>query len=449
MNLSNFGQQFAEKVVRRTFQKAVVDAIANRDYEGEIKKPGDRVNLLSFLNAAEINDYAVGTDMVVGQIIDANDQLIVEKRKYYNFALDRLEELFTYAGDIPDAVIELHSQKLAAIVDAYVLDKAASEVKAGSWLGVNLLVTGAAATMASLVTSATGGTITVVFDSTNINAATGGATFENSLDGNTYFGGFESGDLYKGIRLVSTRSIVSPWWRITAITNTVSVAVTEWDSAVSGPDFAENYTLRGIFGGDGTTFPKYTDANGNDVSAWVAGNGGSGFGWEIQAAIATSMSATTIYKQVTILNQFLDENEIPADGRRFVLPPSGITALRQASELQPTGYGELYAATVLNGKVGRVGSFDVYEAAGARVSFRSGHSTAAGVGADTVATAGARGYVMPACDMGFITYADKWTESRVVDQINQFAKNYQGLFLFGAKVPAIRRNHAAALFASV
>src|SRR3989304_9181853 len=99
--LSNFGQQFGAKVLEKTYQSAVIDAIANRDYEGEIKKPGDRVNILSFLNSILLSDYVVGSDMASETIVDAEDQLVVEKRKYYNFSLDRLEDLFTYAGDIP------------------------------------------------------------------------------------------------------------------------------------------------------------------------------------------------------------------------------------------------------------------------------------------------------------------------------------------------------------
>src|SRR3990167_8314537 len=97
--LSNFGEQFASKVLAKTYAAMVTGSIANRDYEGEIKKPGDRVNILSFLNSILLSDYSVGSDMSSETIVDAEDQLIVEKRKYYNFSLDRLEDLFTYGGD--------------------------------------------------------------------------------------------------------------------------------------------------------------------------------------------------------------------------------------------------------------------------------------------------------------------------------------------------------------
>lgn len=442
MNLSNFGEQFASKVLSKVYQNVLVDSIANRDYQGEIRKPGDRVNILSFLNDAELGDYAVGTDMTVAQIVDAEDQLIVEKRKYYNFSLDRLEDLFTYADNIPEALVEQHAMKLAEVVDTYALDAAGTDVKAGNWIGTNLLVLGGAQTMASLTTTSTGGTITIEGE---IDAEdTMFPAVENPLDGNVYFGGFQNVDLYKGIRLVSTRAVVSPFWRISGVNSSVQVTVTEWDEATSGPDFAEGYTLRGVFGGDGRTFPKYTDHLGNDVGSWVAK---SGFGWEIQAAIATSVSATTIYDQATLLSELLDNGNIPMESRKLTLNPSGVTALKQASELQPTGISEIYSGTVLNGRVGRIGGFEVLMASGARVSSRAGHSTSSGLGDQTL-TAGNTGYLFLANHTGFLTFADKFSESRVVEAENQFAKKYQGLYLFGKKVPRERRKFAAVLFGS-
>ena len=232
--LSNFGEQFAAKVLEKTYQASVVDGIANREYEGEIKKPGDRVNILSFLNSILLSDYSVGTDMSSETIIDAEDQLVVEKRKYYNFSLDRLEDLFTYGGDIPENLIKDASMVLEKTIDTYVLDKFGSDAKAVNWIGVDFFIAGAASgTSASITTSATGGTFTV--------GSTGVATVESSVgavenprDGNTYFAGFQTVDLYKGIRLVSTAAFVSPWYRISSITSSTVAAIPEWDEAVSG-----------------------------------------------------------------------------------------------------------------------------------------------------------------------------------------------------------------------
>lgn len=430
--LSNFGEQFASGVLKKTYAKSVADAIVNRNYEGEIKKPGDRVNILSFLNDLLLSDYSVGSDMNSETIIDAEDQLVVEKRKYWNFALDRLENLFTYGGDIQENLLENGAKVLEREIDTYVLSKA-GDADVRNWVGLNLVVVGSGATEASITTTATGGTITI---NGNFTAGNFGAV-ENPVDGNNYMGGFESADIGKGVRLRSTSTFVSPWYKITAVTDSVSATITEWDGAVAGSDFEEGHTLRGLFGGDGRNFPKYGSGDASLLTM-------SSLGWEFQSAIATSVSASSIYDQVTLLDERLNEAEVSDMDRHLTVPPPIKTQLLQASEMQPTGIVELYTGTVVNGRVGKIGGFEVHVASGSRVSTRVGKSTA--VLADSVLTTGSLGYQILANHTGFITYADKWSETRVVDAENQFAKKYQGLFLYGALVPAYRRKYGAVLF---
>lgn len=438
--LTNFGEQFAAKTLQKTYQDAVMDAIVNRDYEGEIKKPGDRVNILSFLNSMTLGDYVVGTDMSSEALVDTEDQLVVEKRKYWNFALDRLEDVFAYADDIVDNITTDASKVLEKEIDRYVIEKGVAAARAGNWLGVNLRVDGSGQTMASIATSATGGTVNIN-GYAQANAQEIGAV-ENPLDGNTYFGGFEASDVGKGFRLRSTSTFVSPWYLITAVTNSVTATLSEWDGATAGSDFEEGYTLRGTFGGDGRVFPKYGSGDASLLTM-------SGLGWEIQAAIATTISSSQIYNQVTLLAELLDGQEVASDNRHLTVPEQLVTQLKQASQLQPTGIAEIFTGTVLNGKVMRVGAFDVHMAAGARMSTRVGHSTATGALAPDVAvTAGATGMMVLANHKAMITFAEKWTESRVVDAENQFAKKYQGLFLYGALVPSYRRKYGAVLFGS-
>ena len=64
MSLTNFGEQFASKCLRKFYISAVTPAISNSDYEGEIKKAGDRVNILTFLGDIPLNDYTVGNNEV-------------------------------------------------------------------------------------------------------------------------------------------------------------------------------------------------------------------------------------------------------------------------------------------------------------------------------------------------------------------------------------------------
>lgn len=429
-SLTNFGEQFAGDVLKRVYQNAVAPAIVNKDYEGELRKPGDRVNILSFLNDALISDYSVGTDMVSETIVDAEDQLVVEKRKYFNFSLDRLEDLFTYGNNVVSNLLENRAAVLEREVDKYVLEKA-TEAKAGSWVGVDIKVTGGTNTMASIVTTATGGTVTVGFkDDISANNAPG----VEQGDGTIAFGGFEQVDTGKGFRLRSSATFVSPWYRIASVTSSLVATLTEWDGATGGSDFEEGYTLRGTFGGDGINFPKYGSGDASLI-------GMSGLGWEIQAAMATSVSASSIYDQVTLLAEKLNINEIPDMDRHLTIPAEIKTALVQAAETQPTGIAQMYEGTVVNGKFMRIGGFDIHVSTGTRFSTRAGHSTGSGD-----FTASSNGYFMLANHKGMITYADKWSESRVVEAENQFAKKYQGLYLYGAKVPAYARKMGAVLF---
>ena len=446
MNLSNFAEQFSASVLGRTKSTSVTPAITNNRYEGEIKKPGDRVNILSFLNRILLSDYTVGTDMVSETIIDSEDQLVVEKRKYYNFSMDRLEDLFTYGNDIPEQLVSDAQEELGKLIDTYVLDKVGSETRVGNWVGMDLVVVASGTTggtMASIVTTATGGTITLQSDGTTTDNAN--PSYAEGVDGALVYAGFQAQDLYKGIRLRSTSAFVTPWYRISAVTNSTTATVTEWDEAVSGSDFEEGFTLRGLFGGDGYSFPKY----GTGEAAFTTYNF---CGYEFQAARATAVTASTIYDQVTLLAEKLDENDIPSDNRKFTVPPALVAQLRQSSEMQPSGIAELYTGTVINGRVMRVGAFDIHVATGARISTRAGHSLATGSTtinpADVVLAASGNGYIMPANHTEFMTYADKWSESRVVPSELQFSKKYQGLFLFGAKVPKYRRKFGSVLFGS-
>ena len=319
MQLSNFGEQFAAKVLTKTYASAVAPAITNNDYEGEIRKPGDRVNILSFLNNILMSDYVVGTDMPSETIIDAEDQLIVEKRRSYNFSLDRLEDLFTYGGDIPENLLDNASKVLEKEIDAYVLGKA-GDTAVQNWIGTNLVVVGSGATMASIATTATGGTITL---NGNFTAGNFGVV-ENPVDGNTYMGGFEQFDIGKGIRLRSTSTFVSPWYKITSVTDSVTATITEWDGAASGSDFEEGMTLRGLFGGDGRLFPKYGTGDASLLTM-------SSLGWEFNAAIATAVSASSIYDQTTLLSEAFNEAEVTDVDRHLTVPPAILTQLKQAS----------------------------------------------------------------------------------------------------------------------
>lgn len=434
MSLTNFGQQFANKTVRKFYQTAVTPAITNTNYEGQIRMAGDRLNLLSFLSDITMSDYVAGTDMPVESPVDAQDQLVVEKRKSFNFVIDRLEDLFTYADDVGDTLVENAAKVMERIIDSYVLQNVAN-VKAGQWIGIPLRVLGSGeTTLASIATTAAGGTVSV-----NFGSVAGAASVENG-DGTILFGGFEAGDVGRPIRLTSGTTWATEWYIISAVTDTITASITNWDGAVSGSDIPNGDILRGLAGG-----ADFTDQlNGDDKSVLRAA---ASWGIEIQAAIPTTLTSSNVYGAITDMAEKLNNAEVPDTDRHLTANPYVYKVLEQASQLTPA-VAMAYDPIVINGKVGRVLGFDIHVAAGTRVSSRVGHSTSTGQGTDVATTVGSNGLQILGNHISFCTFAYKWAESRIVDAESQFAKKYQGLHLFGAKVPALRRKAGVMLYAT-
>jgi len=440
MSLDNFGIQFATRTIQRFWQTAVTPAVTNTDYEGEIKQAGDRVRILSFLNDIPLEDYVAGTDMTVYSPVDAEDELVVEKRKSYSFVFDRTEDLFTYAGDIQENRIENANKTIERTIDTYVLEKA-GEARPGSWVGIDVRVAGGTQTAASVTTTATGGTVGL-----NGDQADGVIGSTQLGDGTNITGGFEDPqDIGKPIRFTSGTSIATEWYRITAVTDTNTATIENWDAATSGADIPNGDILRGLggapefLGGATQTDGKVTTESRSQTDSW---------GWEFQSGRATAIAAGTAYTAMTVIAEKLDFREIPETDRHLTVPSEVIRILRNASELQPA-IAMAYEGVILNGRVGRAAGFDIHQAVGSRMTTRLEKSSVAAASGDNVLVDGARATVIMANHISFMTFAYKWAESRIVDVEDQFAKKYQGLHLFGAKVPEIRRNSGVVWFGTV
>ena len=441
MALDNFGINFASKVLRKFYEQAVTPAVTNKDYEGEIKEFGDRLRILSFLHDISISEYTAGTDMSTQALFDTSEEVVIERQRYYNFAIDKVEELFTQAdaGDVADTLIANAAKEVEKIVDNYVLGVLGAGTRAGNSLGQNVRVLGGGETThASVATTAAGGTLSVQADTLSGTAFSGEGTVETP-DGTLIYSGFSTDDLGKAVRLTSGATWATEWYRITARTDSNTVSIVNWDDSTEGYPIPNGDVLRGLYGGK-----DFTSDNNGDGKPTVTP---LGWGWEFGAAIPTTVTSSNIYEHFTMLDEILNKDLNPIEDRHIVVPFSVKTMLLQASELQPTGIQMLYTDTIINARVAKVAGFDVHITSQGRFSTKVGHGTSAGQGGSVVVTAGTTGYLWPAFHKSFCTFAFKWSETRVVQAENQFAKKYQGLYLFGAKVPILRRSAGAVLYA--
>ncbi|MBI1834112.1 MAG: hypothetical protein HYR90_04805 [Candidatus Andersenbacteria bacterium] len=434
--IDDFGINFAGKVLRKYYEQALTPAVTNKDYEGEIKEFGDRVRILSFLHDILTATYTAGSDMATQTLFDTNEELVINQQRYYNFAIDKVEELFTQAdpSDVRDALVQNSAKEIEKVVDNFTLSTMAGGARAGNWLGQNArVVAGGETTHASIATTATGGTLSVQTAGTNLDAS------QETPDGTVIFTGFTADDLGKAVRLTSGATWATEWYRITARTDSNVVSIVNWDDSTDGYPIPNGDVLRGLYGGRDFT----TDTNGDDKPTVAT----RGWGWEFQAAIPTTVTSSNIYEHFTMLDEMLNKDLNPIEDRHIIVPFSGKTMLLQASELQPSGIEMLYTDTIVNGRVGRVAGFDVHMTSQGRFSTKVGHSTSTSIDVSAVVVAGTTGYLWPAFHKSFCTFAFKWSETRTVEAENQFAKKYQGLILYGAKVPILRKSAGAVLYA--
>ena len=107
------------KLVEKFYDATVLGAIANTDYEGEIKNKGDTVQIRSRPDVV-IDNYSTDIDLVVRRPSVGKQSLLIDKGKYFNLALDDVMEI---QSDIDQLSIwaEDASEQMKIAVDTDVL----------------------------------------------------------------------------------------------------------------------------------------------------------------------------------------------------------------------------------------------------------------------------------------------------------------------------------------
>jgi hypothetical protein len=110
----------------RKFLVYAQDGVVNRDYEGEIAGLGDTVNITA-IGAITVSDYTKDTDMNAPQALtDAQVKLLINRAKYFNFAIDDVDKAQANPGLMAAAMDEA----------SYALRDEADQYVAGLYTGV-------------------------------------------------------------------------------------------------------------------------------------------------------------------------------------------------------------------------------------------------------------------------------------------------------------------------
>jgi hypothetical protein len=107
------------KLVEKFYAATVLGAIANTDYEGEIRNQGDLVNIRT-RPTIQISDYEVNQDLDVQRPSSVPTSLLIDKGKYFNLALDDVMEIQSDI-DLLSTWAEDASEQMKIAVDTDVL----------------------------------------------------------------------------------------------------------------------------------------------------------------------------------------------------------------------------------------------------------------------------------------------------------------------------------------
>lgn len=171
----------------------------------------------------------------------------------------------------------------------------------------------------------------------------------------------------------------------------------------------------------------------NDSDDEVASYDGgtiTGATFTVEAVTALQLSTTNIFQEILRLKQLFDDNEVPLENRKLVVPAVVETLIPRATNIAlqtDAAYQEL----IKKGFINSISGFDIFSSA--RLT------------GDNV-----NGFHALAIQTNWQTFADKVLEAEIEETlIGNFGSAYKDLYVYGSKVKDNRRKFGAELFCYV
>ena len=144
LNSGNFSPEIFSKQAQLAFRKsAVINAITNNDYFGDISGQGDSVRILKEPDIT-VNVLARGTATATQDLVDADFKLTIDKANYFAFKLDDIEEAHSHI-DFMRLSTDRAAYKMADAMDNDVLKYLAGYTSAAT-SAVNTVTNGTIST---------------------------------------------------------------------------------------------------------------------------------------------------------------------------------------------------------------------------------------------------------------------------------------------------------------
>ena len=116
---TTLAQAFSNRLLKEMYDLSVIDAIVNRDYEGEINKVGSKLNMLNIDRITE-KDYT-GANLTADSLTENNAVLTIEKQKSFYWQELTIDNWKSYIKDPHSTVVEQKAQERLKNMDVYAL----------------------------------------------------------------------------------------------------------------------------------------------------------------------------------------------------------------------------------------------------------------------------------------------------------------------------------------
>ena len=147
MPLTNFIPQLWAGSILQNLQKSHVfgqAGVINRNYEGEIRDGGDRVNIPA-IGAVNVINYTKNTDLGALQVMnDSTQQLLIDQQKAFNVFLDDIDAVQTNPK-VRGEITREAAYALADVADTFLAAAMSAGVAAGNTIPVAAVTTPATA----------------------------------------------------------------------------------------------------------------------------------------------------------------------------------------------------------------------------------------------------------------------------------------------------------------
>src|SRR5258708_2806128 len=211
---TKLAEAFSKEALKIFYQKSVIDGIANRNYEGEIKGVGSILNILTF-SKIKMKTYS-GSTLSADSLTESNAQLKTDQQKAYYFKIPSLAKFQSYIKNPDSTILEQVGNELKEVIDNFGLSFW-GKVQAGNRVGTNYAT----------------GTVTV--DAAG-NVTGSGTTFTASMVG-------------KGFQASGQTS----WYRVATFVSATSITIQD-----DLDDVASQYTGGAVAGGTSYTIEAAT-----------------------------------------------------------------------------------------------------------------------------------------------------------------------------------------------